>query len=155
MRYAPDKDNPFPRPKPKPTGNNNGGGNGMGGFMPGQLGGIANDLQMGYGGTDEKWKNYLGDVYSPVKSMGFNFGGGGHHNGGGNNNGGGNRDPRNPGGNPNQPGGFEPSSPRNRMAPMAMQIPQAGLLNAPMQQPQQQGLLGDLDPAILSYIMRR
>jgi hypothetical protein len=156
MRYAPDKNNPFPQHPGNGGGNNNGGGqgNGMGGFMPGQINGIANDLQMGYGGTDAKWKNYLKDVYSPVKPMGFNFGGG---NGGGkgnqpsgNNQGGG------PGGN-NNGGGFEPSRPRNAMMPaMGVQAPQMGLLNGSMQQqPQQQGLLGDIDPQILAYLTRR
>lgn len=158
--YAPDIHNPFPKPKTGgDNGGGNGGGNGMGGFMPGQISGLANDLQMGYGGTDAKWKNYLKDVYSPVKPMGFNFGGGGNGGGkgnqpGGNNQGGG------PGGNQTG-GGFEPSRPRNAMMPMAMnrpmqmQIPQMGLLNAPMPQPQQQGLLGDLDPQILAYLTRR
>jgi hypothetical protein len=131
------------------------------GMMPGQIKGIANDLQMGYGGTDQKWRNYLHNVYSPVKPMSFNMGGGG--NGGGNNGGGGHNN-----GGGNQPtdgggGGFDPSSPRNRAMPMMgmqrpmMQAPQMGLLNAPMQAPQQQqqGLLGNIDPQILAYLTRR
>ena len=163
MKYAPDKNNPFPKHPGNGGGHNNGGGNGggngVGGFMPGQISGLANDLQMGYGGTDAKWKSYLKDVYSPVKMTGFNFSGGGR----GNRNGGGNQptgnDPRNPGGN-NNGGGFEPSRPRNAMMPMnrpmQMQAPQMGLLNGAMQQqPQQQGLLGDLDPQILAYLTRR
>lgn len=158
MRIAPDINNPFPGWHG--GGNNAGGGQGGGGggapkktgaFMPSELGGLANDLQMGYGGTDAKWKSYLRGTYDPVKSMQFNFGGGG---GGGN--GGGN----NPGSSPNgsgqdnNNGGFNPTSPRNQMAmPMG-----SGLLNAQMQQPQQQGLLGDIDPAVLAFLsgnMRR
>jgi len=131
------------------------------GFMPGQMNGIANDLQAGYGGNDQKWRNYLRNVYDPAKTTGFNFSGG---NGGGKGNGGGNHDPRNPGGNPNpSDGGFEPSRPRNAVMPMGMnrpmpmQIPQMGLLNAqmPAQQQQPQGLLGNIDPQILAYLTRR
>jgi hypothetical protein len=159
MKYAPDKNNPFPKHPGNGGGHNNGGGqgNGMGGFMPGQISGLANDLQMGYGGTDAAWKNYLKDVYSPVKMTGFNFSGG---------NGGGKGNPTQPGGNNqgggpggNTGGGFEPSRPRHAMMPMRpmqMQVPQMGLLNGAMQQqPQQQGLLGDIDPQILAYLTRR
>jgi hypothetical protein len=158
MKYAPDKNSPFPKHPGNGGGHNNGGGNGMGGFMPGQISGIANDLQMGYGGTDAQWKNYLKDVYSPVKMTGFNFSGG---------NGGGKGNPTQPGGNNqgggpggNTGGGFEPSRPRNAMMPMnrpmQMQAPQMGLLNGAMQQqPHPPGLLGDIDPQILADLTRR
>lgn len=89
MAFAPDKNHPYPKPK---EGGNGGGGNKdkdkgptlKFGFMPGQISGLADDMMAGYGGSEDKWKGYLNDIYSPVRVPSFNFGGG---NGGGNNNG--------------------------------------------------------------------
>lgn len=156
MRIAPDINNPFPTYQGGGQGGNNGGGQGGGNrarFMPGQIGGLANDLQMGYGGNVDKYKNYLKSIYDPVKlGGGFNFSGG-NGNGGGKQPttiGGGN----NGGNNGGQGGGFTPSVPRNMAMP--------GLLNSqaqmPQQMPQNRGLLGDIPPEVLAYIsnsMRR
>lgn len=159
-RIAPDINNPFPEWQ---GGGNNGGNNGQGGgrgpmmpaFQPGQLNALANQLNMGFGGGVKAWKQDMRNTYDPTSMRGFNFGGGG----GGGNRGGNNdpRDPRNPGHNGNNgggQGGFNPTSPRNHMAmPMG-----GGLLSAQMQQPQQQGLLGDIPPEVFAYLtsgMRR
>lgn len=176
--FAPDIGNPFPGIAAgggNNGGNNGGGGNGNGRgprpqFMPGQIRGLANDMQLGYGGTDEKWKSYLNGIYDPVSlAGGFNFSGGnGGRNGGGNNGGGGNN-PGNGGGGGNngnngnngQGGGFTPSAPRNNMAAMQMQPPQMGLLGSPMQAsraPQSSPLLGNIPPEVLAFLssgMRR
>lgn len=120
------------------AGGGNGGGNTMGAFMPGQLNQLANQLQMGFGGGKGAWKQDLRQPYDPSKL--YQIGGG---------NGGGNGQNVNPG----QPTpGADPRQTHNRMA---MQIPQAGLLNASMQQPQQQGLLGDIPPEVLAFISGR
>ena len=149
MRIAPDINNPFPRPKPGP-GNNGGQGGGAhngGGFMPGELGGLANDLQMGYGGSDERWKRYLRGVYDPPTSMTFNFGNGGGKGRGGSNPGG---NSPNGSGQDHNNGGFDPSRPRSMAMPMPMG---GGLLSAQMpSQQQNRGLLGDIDPAIIAYL---
>lgn len=84
MRIAPDIDNPLPLPK------DNGGGNGGKGsktalrigFMPGQIAGIADDMVAGYGGTDAKWKEYIRNVYDPVRVPYFDFGAKGNGKGG-------------------------------------------------------------------------
>lgn len=156
---APDVNNPYPGP-PKGTGGGNGGSSGgnnkargfmtFDAFMPGQLGGLATDLAT-FGGTVPDWKDYLRETTMPTmvpvtaaarnrwgRSGGNgNGGGGGKGDGtGGNNNGG-------DGGNN---GGFEPTRPRNKMAPQTQALPvQSGFLNVgPMGQqvPPTMGLLG-------------
>jgi len=147
MKYAPDKNDPLPKHK---NGSNGGkdkkGGHGPTmkiGFMPGQIGGMAEDMSDGDGGTDAKWRDYLRDVYSPVKVPYFNFGGGGGGgNGGGkdvpvtgNNDGGGNPNPVDP--------GFDPSRPRKMVMPA--QPMQSGFLHvgpAGQRMPPAMGLLG-------------
>lgn len=159
MRYAPDKDNPFPKPKPG-GGNNNGANNlqQLPAFQPGQLAALSSQLNTGFGGGAGAWKESLRNTFDPTRVSNFNFGGS-HHNGGGNNPGG-KPDPRGPGGNPNGPGGgFNPSRPDHRMAPVManpqMQMPQMGLLNSAPAINQQQGLLGDIPPEVLAFISAR
>lgn len=191
--YAPDIGHPYPG-GPKPGGNNGGGHGGgrgggqkwatMGGFIPGQISSIAEDLASGYGGETDEMKDYLRDVYSPVKIPQFNFGGGNGNGGKGKGKGGGKGDPTKPGNNPNgtgTTGGFDPSRPDHRMAqampmarPMIGQPAMAqGFLAPPQQQmqsaPMQQGFLGAqpvgdmgqiqgparLPPEILAMMQRR
>lgn len=155
MRYAPDQNSPMQQQQ-QGGGNNN--RTVYPAFQPGQLGALASQLNAGFGGGVADWKANLRNTYNPTRVSPFHYGGGGgNHHGGGNNNGGDN----NPSTGPNQPtdGGFDPASPRHRMAPpmamnrapMPMQIPQTGLLNAPVQQ-QQQGLLGSIPPEVLSFL---
>jgi len=134
MAFAPDKNDPYPKPKPKPTGNNNGGGNGGGnpntiGFAPGQVKAYVDQQVAAYGGDPAKWEARYREIYSPVVMPDYSWEKRGGGNRGGNNPGTG-PGGTNGGGKPDQTGGgFTPSSPRNKMAPMAAQMPTQGFLN--------------------------
>lgn len=120
-------------------------------LMPGQMGALAQGMQMSQGGNIDKYKDFLRQTYNPTPMPMYNFGG---NRGGGN--GGGKNDPR-PDPRTGPDGGTRPDVIGNPHSMMPMQMPQMGLLSSPMQQPQQpqRGLLGDIDPQILAYLTRR
>lgn len=153
MAYAPDKDIPYHGPKDDKGGKKKGGNSFKIGFMPGQIAGLADDMSDGYGGKDAKWKNYLHNIYAPVKMPNFDYGARG---GGGNGKGGGKGDPTGPGSDPSKPDlSFDPSRPDHKMAPMAM--PYGGQPGAQMMQQPMQGLLnvgpmGQMTPPTLGLL---
>lgn len=156
MRIAPDINDPYPRPSRSKPGNGGGGANNnlvFAAFAPGQLAGLAADLNAGFGGGFGDWKDHLRDTSNTSRIGNFHYGngggGGGHNNGGngGNNNGG---NSPNGSGQDHNNGGFNPSRPRSMAMPIG-----GGLLGPQVQMQQQQpqrGLLGDIPPEVLAFI---